>query len=180
MDASEIINKILKIKELKLIDENDLAMKCQIIPNTLKVAIGRNKLSPEIVKKLHDNLGIHQEFLKTGEGPVMDENWTGQIDDGLNPDKMYRDLVESNTDYRLVPKTILDEEYRIVLKTESDRSHYYIEELLKSKSDEIKSKSDEIRKTNELLDAQRRLIVQLEDEINKLRGGGTVHTQNAN
>jgi len=53
--------------------------------------------------------GIGEPFLKDGELPV-----------NINPESIYRDLVEANSDYRLVPKTILDEEYRIVLKSELD------------------------------------------------------------
>jgi transcriptional regulator with XRE-family HTH domain len=54
--------------------------------------------------------------------------------------EVYTNLVESNSDYRLVPKTILDGEYRIVPKSELDTW----KEVLKSKNDLISRLEKEI------------------------------------
>ena len=68
-----------------------------------------------------------------------------------NPESIYRDLVEANTDYRLVPKTILDEEYRILLKSEIDRMDRMVMRALDAKDDLIKEKDETIKELKEKL-----------------------------
>lgn len=155
MDAGEIISKVLSIKSLKLKDQNDLAIKCGILPNTLTVAINRDKLSSDVVQKIHDKLHVSKEFLREGKGPIMDDDPTAVTE---VPENIYRDLVESNSDYRLVPKTILDEEYRIVLKSQLEQEKRILDILLEAKD---------------------KLISQLESEINQLRGNVVLKTKKA-
>jgi transcriptional regulator with XRE-family HTH domain len=67
----EIIDKILSVSELGLIDDNDLATKSGILPNTLAQAIRRNTLGKENVMKIHDALGVGIDFLKQGKEPII-------------------------------------------------------------------------------------------------------------
>jgi transcriptional regulator with XRE-family HTH domain len=92
--------------------------------------------------KAHFSMEKHTPAIKNNEQP-------------LNPDEIYRDLVEANSDYRLVPKTILDGEYRMILKSEIDSKTRLLEETLAAK--------------NELLADKNKLIAQLNAEINSLR-----------
>lgn len=57
---------------------------------------------------------------------------------------IYRDLIEKNTEYRLIPKTILDEEYRIILKSEIELKEQMLKDLLDAKNDLIKELKQEI------------------------------------
>lgn len=63
-----------------------------------------------------------------------------------------RDLIEKNTEYRLIPKTILDEEYRIILKSEIELKEQMLKNLLDSKNELISALKQEIA---ELRSAQR-------------------------
>lgn len=120
LTAREIIDNILTVKGL---DQNELAMQSGIIPNTLVKAISRNRLTDEIVMKIHDSFGVRKEFLKTGEGEIFDENPTPAInlsDSTVNEphalyDKegVYTNLIERNTNYQILPTRLLNE-YKII------------------------------------------------------------------
>jgi hypothetical protein len=120
----------------------------------------RKDTSPglDVVKTILEGLRINKEWWKSGEGEIFIKNPMENTGNKVVPDSIYRDLIESNTDYRLVPKTILDQEYRIVLKSEIDSK----EKLLL-----------------EVLDAKNRLIEQLSKEIAQLREAPQIHTKNA-
>lgn len=66
-----------------------------------------------------------------------------------NQESVYRDLVESKTDYRLVPKSILEEKYRIVAVDQIARETSMI--------------GTQTRMINELLDAQAKLLQRISD-----------------
>lgn len=72
--VNELLNRIesiLTISELGLVDLNDLAVRCGILPNTLTQAIRRGSLGPENVRKFHDKLGVNPEYLKSGKLPIL-------------------------------------------------------------------------------------------------------------
>lgn len=185
MDARGIIDKILKTKSLKLKDQNELAMRCQIIPNTLTVAIGRNTLSDEIVTKIHDNLGVSKEFLKEGKEPVLDENPTHEEKTANNngtqeymDKELLKVLTENNEHLRKTQETILDRN-EILSKDEM--------KLREKVMDNFLELAKEISATKDVLLADKdKLIALLERELKELRhrdrgkGGDSLHsTQNA-
>ncbi len=92
---------------------------------------------------------VNREWLLNGNGDPF-------YADGIETEKtsvhsdIYRDLVEANSDYRLVPKTILNEEYRIMLKSEIDDRQRIFDELIKTKNDLI----DELKEDLRILRAQ--------------------------
>jgi hypothetical protein len=61
----------------------------------------------------------------------------------LVPEEVYRDLVESNSEYRLVPKVIMDD-YEIVPKSHVDVTNKRVQEIIDAKNDLIKELRDEI------------------------------------
>lgn len=100
--------------------------------------------------------GLTKEYL---ENHFSDDNITdmpklnGGNENLRSAEEMYRDLVERNTEYRIVPKTILDGEYRIMLESElTDRKKLY----------------------DEAIASKNKLILQLEKEIDDLRSGRVV------
>lgn len=142
MTSSEIIDKILSVSSLGLRDQNDLAIKCGINPNTLTVAVKRDTLSSSIVQKIHDKFGVSRKFLKEGTGPVLDESFDSDFMVNEPEETFYKKLVESNSEYRLVPKSILDGEYRIMLKNELEANAERWREIIHSKNDLIAGKND--------------------------------------
>lgn len=71
--VEDIISKILEIKELELAD---FALKCEIAPDTLRQAIRRDKLSRDIVTKIHGKYGVRKKYLTDGQEPIFEENHT--------------------------------------------------------------------------------------------------------
>lgn len=117
MTVEEKINKVLEITELEI---NDFALKCEISPDTLKKAIKRNSLSPDIVQTIHDKFGIRKEFLKDGKGTVLKENSTPaskltgskEIQRSAK-ETFFEDLIERNDSYFIAPRAIFTD-YKIV------------------------------------------------------------------
>lgn len=84
---------------------------------------------------------INRGWWKTGEGQIIltsvDKN--GKI----NPEEVYRNLVESNTEYRLIPKIILDQ-YEIIPKRELEERAEIVRIALAAKNDVIAELKKEI------------------------------------
>lgn len=97
--------------------------------------------------------GLDRDKWRAGEIAFVKENPTPskkETDTTENRDEIYRKMVEENSEYKLVPATLLDGEYRIML----DR--------------EIKANE---RKWTEMMDTKNRLIDFLESRIEELRSG---------
>jgi plasmid maintenance system antidote protein VapI len=164
MTAQEKVDKILEITELEL---NDFAMKCGIIPNSLKAAIKRDAITDDIITKIHDRFGVRKGFFKDGKEPIIDINHASvqnepavaEIPTGVNLDEQSRRLLQiakKTTEYAFVPKTILEGEYRIELQSELE---------------------DRRKERAETAELYKKLIKKLEDEIAELRAGKPVTSQ---
>lgn len=119
------------------------------------------------LKKIMTFPGLNPTWYNTGEGPIFVKNGTYVKTPMENPknekvhEEVYRDLVESNSEYRLVPKVILDR-YEILSQRELESR----ERVLSAMLDQAK----EISATKQLLlDEKDKLIVALEEEIYELR-----------
>jgi hypothetical protein len=99
------------------------------------------------VEKFLDFHKINPEWWKSGDGEVFLTSVHKTSDNKqmeLNADKMYRDFVEANSVYTLVPKTILDGAYRIMLESElKDRAEMW-KETLAAKNDAIAQLKKEV------------------------------------
>lgn len=75
-------------------------------------------------------------------------------------ESIYRDLVEANSDYRLVPKTILNEEYRIMLLSEIEERQKIYRDVLSAKDALISRLYSEVDDLNsEIKDLRAKLTV---------------------
>ena len=66
-----------------------------------------------------------------------------------DPESLYRDLVEANTEYRLIPKTVLEGEYRLMLNKEIEDAHQVRNALIESNRETIgllKKRVDELER----------------------------------
>jgi transcriptional regulator with XRE-family HTH domain len=70
------------------------------------------------------------------------------------PNTIYKDLVEANTEYRLVPKTILDVEYRIVLQSEIEQKQKLYNDVIAAKDKYIHKLESDIEQLQVLKKAQ--------------------------
>lgn len=109
------IDKILSISELNLIDQNDLAVKAGILPNTLAQAITRGSLGPVNVGKLHDTFGINPAYLKFGTEPIISKKVTS-VSKPEQADILDNPLIQS-----YVRELQLLRELNRLLKDENDR-----------------------------------------------------------
>lgn len=111
------------------------------------------------VEKFLNHYGIRMEWWKTGEGEVFKEKNTS-VDKTPpikeNREEIYRNLVEENSEYKLVPSELLNGEYRIILNRELEMR----DRLL----------TEQISQQKELIATKNKLIQQLEDEVVSLRG----------
>lgn len=151
MTAEQKIDKILKAKGLEL---TQFALECQIIPNTLKVAIKRNALSHEIVTKISDRFGVRKEFLRSGNEPIFDEKHTSvqkgsdnkEIPLGEDLDDETRVLqraLRGESIYRVVPASILEDTV-LMPASELKRIDGIYQKLLEAKDQMIRMLEDEL------------------------------------
>lgn len=111
----------------------------------------------ENLKKLASLFNVKvKDFYSEDEPLVMTTK-----EEPKNAEHIYRDLVEANTEYRLVPKSILNEEYRIVLKSEIDEKSILLKDALKSRDALI----DQLKK--EIHDLETRLIAFSKSKVTK-------------
>lgn len=151
MTAKEKIDKILSITGLEL---TQFAIECKIIPNTLKVAIKRNALSPEIVTKIHDRFNVRKEFLRTGNEPVFEENVTSVQNGSDNKENPLGEDLDDETMvlqralrgesiYRVVPASILEDAV-LMPASELRRIDGIYQQLLEAKDQMIRMLEDEL------------------------------------
>jgi hypothetical protein len=74
--------------------------------------------------KFLNHWGIDRNWWKTGEGEPFITSAMKSTDNKQNePEEIYRNLVEGNTEYILIPRSVLQEKYRLVsLEEFADRA----------------------------------------------------------
>lgn len=135
--------------------------------------------SNAVVEKFLRHYGIREEWWKTGEGEIFitraekgSDNKGNPLGEQARTLKLLQDALSEGSDYRVIPKTILDGEYRIFPKSEMEQRARELEAQLKQQED--------IRRERiETLDAKNKLIKKLEEEIAELRASKSVAPQSA-
>jgi transcriptional regulator with XRE-family HTH domain len=153
-------DNIKKIRKLKKYTVADLAAEMKINVQSI-YAWERGEYDPT-----KENLESMAGILEVPVKAFYDENLT-EVDkltdntENNGPgDELYRKWLEGQTDYRLIHKTLLDGEYRMMLKSEIDSREKMLWQVIESKN---------------------YAIAQLEKEIAELRSGqrAAVHPQKA-
>jgi transcriptional regulator with XRE-family HTH domain len=156
MALSDNIQKIRKLKKISVADlAREMAINVQSIYDWEKGKYEPNK----------ENLESMARIFKVPVKSFYEENLT-EVDNSTNNNQndkkaedVYRDWLESKTDYLLIPKTVLSGEYRMMLNSE------------------IESKEKMLW---QVIEAKNYAIAQLEKEIAELRSGKRItHSQNA-
>jgi hypothetical protein len=109
-------------------------------------------ISKPLVEKFLRHHSINPEWWESGKGEIFIKKHTPAIkstgNTEMDKEDLYRDLVEGSSDYSLVPKTVLNGEYRMMLISELE---------------------DRRASWKEALDSKNQLIAQLKEEIKELR-----------
>lgn len=149
MDFSEKISTILKTNTLQLVTKEDLAEYCGFHRDTIRKAIDRkSELKDKYLRIFQDKLRINPQWWDTGKGDIYVSKPTQDLKPNGNKEKMapeeiYRNLVESNSEYRLIPKIILDQ-YEIIPKRELEERAEIVRIAIAAKNDVIAELKKEI------------------------------------
>lgn len=127
MSFKEKIDKILETNKLGVNSVNGLEQFLKVSMGSISKPYKNNRApGPMISKKILEELGINKRWWDSGEGDVFQN----ELDQEKVPEEVYRDLIESNTQYILVSKFVLNEEYRVMLKSEIDSKDRFIDKLM--------------------------------------------------
>jgi hypothetical protein len=157
-NISDRLLKVLKDNNLvKLNGEVNYAeaeRKAGLTGGLLSKAVSRNGgLSGENKSKFLRHFQVRNEWFMTGKGEIYDKKLTPVGESSKRNDQMSSDevlkalgsIVEDSTDYKLVPSTLLNGEYRIVLAKEIDQRDQLLKEILKDKNLLIETLKEEIQ-----------------------------------
>ena len=85
--------------------------------------------------------GYSFESIRTGNGfsenPNVEESSMDYGKMPINRGEFYQELVETNSDYRLIPKSIIEVDYRIILKSELDELNRTRDMIIQAKDQTI-------------------------------------------
>lgn len=162
MTFKEKIDKLLSVSKKKFNSLYDLETKSGLGMGTLRKAYEENREpSNRIIGKFLETLRINTEWWETGNGEIYLGKGTDddKLDNNKEKEEVYRALVEGNTEYILIPRSVLQEKYRLVSveKLEEDRENWkkdkavidrllnMYEELASEMKDRLKTQSPVIK-----------------------------------
>lgn len=129
-----------------------------------------------------DHYKVNRQWWKTGKGDILIKNSTDGENEATVAQKapltavdllaVLQDVLAERSDYRIIPKTVLDGEYRLLPKSE-------IEQRAKELESRTKELEDIRRERIETMDAKNKLIKRLEDEVAELRSRNPITPQGA-
>jgi hypothetical protein len=116
MTFKEKIDKILTIKGIKLYKLAEMSG----LGNTLEKAYEKDReMRTSTTERFIQKMGINSVWWEQQKGEVFSKNGTEvkeSTDNSImeDPEEVYRKLVEGNTEYVLIPRSVLQEKYRLV------------------------------------------------------------------
>jgi hypothetical protein len=138
--------------------------------------------STDKVEKFLQYYSINRQWWRTGEGEILDKK-SKEADKELEPhikESVYRDLVEGNSDYRLIPKVVLDGEYRIMPKKELEKYERQFDKIDERTKLALDAKNDLIKIKDEIIKERDQLIQSLQSQLaNLMSAGGPASNQKA-
>jgi hypothetical protein len=166
MTFKEKIDKILRDNKLGINSPTGLEEKVGASVGAINKYYKKNQEPGEgTIKKILDFPGLNKEWWDTGQGPVFltepAENPTDDASEAtilkspLHVDKVYKDLVEGNSEYSLIPKTVMAGEYRLILDRDITWRMEIITSLMDAKNQTIKDLRDRLERAEKDLEALR-------------------------
>ena len=104
-----IINRFIELREKRLITQDDMGRLLGVSNMTIsRMESGKTPISEKHIKLICGALGVHEKWLKTGEGPIFTDDTPGQkqLLDAfrqLSPEgrKLAIKVVEAMVDYEI-------------------------------------------------------------------------------
>lgn len=173
MNFSEKIDIVLKANELGLNTIEEIESHCSIGAKTLRKNYNEGtEPTRRILVKLFNGLGINQQWWDDGKGEIFKENGTPAMKSTDNTEKrieeIYRNIVEGNTEYILIPRSVLQEKYRLVSLEQFEKER---EEMDKDKR-QLLASIEEAQKKSAHIDALLLMNKELIASLTSLRGAG--------
>lgn len=126
-------------------EQGDFAMQCKIQPGTLSKALERSSFSADIVDKIFDRFRVRKKYWYDGKEPVIEEKPTSVQNEAAIPEKPLRaynaelqDLIEGKTEYLVIPRSVLKDNYRIVPLEQFEKDKRQMEKDAKELDSRIK------------------------------------------
>jgi hypothetical protein len=112
MDFEKKIDKILTERKLTITKLAEISG----LKDTLHKAYRENReMSERKTVEFLQNVGISSTWWESGQGDIFTKHKTAsQPAPDFERGLVYKDLVETNSNYKLVPNTLIDGEYRMV------------------------------------------------------------------
>jgi hypothetical protein len=149
MTLKDKIKKILKTNELGISTPSSLETFIGASQGSITTPMRENgNLGPSLTKKLYEKIRVNPEWWETGEGEPIIPNGTKN---SMVKESFYRDLIENNQEYSLIPRAVLTD-YKIVPEK--------IIDMIYSDKEELK---------NALISKYEMIISNMEREVNNLR-----------
>jgi hypothetical protein len=154
MNFKEKIDNLLRVSEKKFNSIYDLEVKSGVGTGTLRKAYDENREpSKRTIWKFLEALSINTEWWESGKGDIYLVKSTHGDNESDNTENSHEDtskvmhgIAETISEYRLVHRAVLNEEYRIVLKTELEEKNALLKEVVESKNALIVQLKSEIAK----------------------------------
>jgi hypothetical protein len=169
MSFKEKIDKILSDNHLQIDSVTALEDYVEAGRSSINNFYKENKEpGRKTLKKIKSLPGLNLEWYETGKGQVFLKNGTGvkeSTDNSImeDPEEVYRKLVEGNTEYVLIPRSVLQEKYRLVSLEQFQKDK---EQMEKDK----KESENQQRIIDKLLDQYDKVIARLTVLDPKLSG----------
>lgn len=149
------------------------------LENYLKVSVGsiskyyRKNEEPGsgILKKIQTGLSVSDIWWTSGKGDIFvgdPQNQTNNsMDDHHKGDsiRILREVLEEGTDYRIIPKTVLEGEYRIMPKKELDKYEKQFDKIDERTQVALKAKDEVIAMKDDLIKAKESEILRLQEQL---------------
>lgn len=138
-------NRIRKAIDTKS-SQQKLADKLKISRQAVNMRLSAEKDidSIDFISAVSELTGYAINWLVTGKGEAKQTgSFAGvqepqeELHPPINRGEFYQELVETNSDYRLIPKSIIEGDYRIILKSELDELNRTRDMIIQAKDQTI-------------------------------------------
>lgn len=155
MTLKQKIDKILADNDLGINSATELEDFIGAGQGSITTPIRESKsLGPKITRLLHEKVGVNKKFVQTGELPVFVGVPTKSgVDIQVQKESFYKELIEDNEEYNLIPRAILHD-YKIVPEKIIDMIYRDKEEIKQALISKYEVIIDGLKEENERLRAR--------------------------
>lgn len=137
MTFKEKIDNLLRVSGKKFNSVYDLEVKSGVGMGTLRKAYDENREpSKRTIWKFLESLSINPEWWETGNGsiylekPTQGDKMSDNKENPIQEAEVYRTIVEGNTEYLLIPRSVLQDKYRLRSLEDIEKDQKVLDRLL--------------------------------------------------